>query len=82
MKKRSVKREKVHPAEIKLAALRALTATIAQPAAVNLQETDVLHARLFTMLAAGKDAEDISIELDVPIDTLIPVLWRIAQAAA
>jgi len=73
--------KRVHPDTVRLAALRALTGVVAQSAGpIDIQGPK--QAQLTALLAAGKDAEDISIELSLPIDAVIPLLWRIAQAAA
>jgi hypothetical protein len=68
------------PDRIRLLALRRLlTLTTERPGSVDLSTQDV--ERLERLLEADATVDEIAIELDVPIDLVMPILWRVAQAA-
>lgn len=65
---------------VRLAALRALGRVTAQESPVPVVDEGLTGAVLAKLRAGMDDAEEISIALDVPIDPVIPVLWRIGQS--
>jgi hypothetical protein len=65
---------------VRLAALRALVQAAAAPCAPQLLD-ESLRQRIDSLLRRGATADAIADELDLPIDVVMPILWRIAQAA-
>lgn len=68
----------VEGADVKLAALRALlrSTTTGETGPLDL---DGKEARFTRLVRDGRDANEIAIELDLPIDEVIAGLWRLAS---